>query len=81
MICDRCGAHMDYLGVDDGGGVYGDSVCDTWECPECGFSDETNCREVPDYVTNRESRSWIVRAVDEAIAEEEDDDPTAQIPF
>lgn len=44
MDCRYCGSdEVDYLGVDDGGGDYGDSVCDQYECLECGAMFEANC--------------------------------------
>lgn len=50
MQCPYCGENMEYLGVDDGGGDYGSAVCDQWECPGCGWCDETNCVEFDDSI-------------------------------
>lgn len=37
MECPYCGSDvLDYLGVSDGGGDYGVSVCDEWMCLDCG---------------------------------------------
>lgn len=46
MNCPYCGSDvLDYLGVDDGGGVLGNAVCEQWECLECGAAIENNCFE------------------------------------
>ena len=34
---------MQYVGVDDGGGDYGDSVCDEWQCDTCDYEEEGDC--------------------------------------
>jgi len=41
--CPYCGEEMIFTGMDDGGGDYGDSICEIWECPDCDFADELNC--------------------------------------
>lgn len=43
MICPYCGSdELEYLGIEDGGGDYGDSLTDEWKCYGCGsyFSQE-----------------------------------------
>lgn len=35
--------NVEFLGADDGGGDYGDSVCDIWHCHDCGQEYEVNC--------------------------------------
>lgn len=34
---------MEYGGIEDGGGDYGDSACDTWECLDCDYQLEDGC--------------------------------------
>lgn len=46
-ICPYCGQPMDYIGVADGGGDYGSSICDEFEC-SCGNVIEMNCIETED---------------------------------
>lgn len=42
--CKYCGSeNVDYLGVDDGGGDYGDSVCDEYHCLDCDNYFEGHC--------------------------------------
>lgn len=44
MICYSCGSENTiYKGVEDGGGQYGSSVCDIWECLDCGIWTEADC--------------------------------------
>lgn len=44
MDCKYCGSDVvDYVGIDDGGGDYGESVCDQYECLECGARFEADC--------------------------------------
>lgn len=44
MQCPYCGSnHVDYIGVDDGGGNYGTSVCDIFHCGDCEMDFEANC--------------------------------------
>lgn len=44
MDCPYCGSDvLLHMGFDDGGGGYGDSVCEQWECMECGAAVEGNC--------------------------------------
>lgn len=54
MNCKYCGADMDYVGVDDGGGDYGSAVCDQWTCPECDWAEESNCIEIIDDLEDME---------------------------
>lgn len=42
-ICPYCNEPMVYVGVDDGGGPYGDSVCEIWDCQYCDYSEEGDC--------------------------------------
>lgn len=46
MKCKYCETPMHYVGINDGGGDYGNSVCDEFECPDCGHIEEKNCIEV-----------------------------------
>ena len=47
--CPACGSEeIDYVGIDDGGGDYGDSVCDTWRCCDCDYHWEENCIDPED---------------------------------
>ena len=46
MICSYCNVEMYYVGINDGGGDYGSSVCDEWQCPACDYIVETDCIEV-----------------------------------
>lgn len=41
--CPDCGAALVFSGYDDGGGDYGDSVCEVWDCPDCNYSEEGAC--------------------------------------
>jgi len=41
--CPYCGGDVYFVGFDDGGGDYGDSVCEIYECDGCGFSWERHC--------------------------------------
>lgn len=46
MTCPYCGAAaVEYLGVTDGGGDYGDSICDEFRCHECDTTWEEHCVE------------------------------------
>lgn len=52
FTCPYCdSSDIDYVGVEDGGGDYGDSLCDIWLCHGCGHEFEKNCVEFiePDY--------------------------------
>jgi len=51
-VCPYCGGEIAYIGVDDGCGPYGSSVCDIWECVECQYQWEGTCI---DYVQQSES--------------------------
>lgn len=42
-FCPYCGEPMTFTGFDDGGGDYGDSVCEIWECVDCDWSEEHDC--------------------------------------
>lgn len=43
-ICHYCNsANVDYLGAVNGVGPYGTSVCDEWECNDCGQTFEHGC--------------------------------------
>jgi len=49
LFCHHCGSEdLEYLGVDDGGGDYGTSVCDEYGCLNCGNVLEVNCWECDD---------------------------------
>lgn len=41
--CPVCGGLLSYVGVGDGGGDYGTSICDIYDCVSCGYSGERNC--------------------------------------
>jgi DNA-directed RNA polymerase subunit RPC12/RpoP len=44
MNCPYCGSDaVQYDGIQDGGGDYGESVCDEYECLECGAMFEMDC--------------------------------------
>jgi hypothetical protein len=43
--CPVCGEPMVYVGIDDGGGLYGDALCDIWECLDCDVQEEGDCLE------------------------------------
>lgn len=43
-VCQHCGGTLFWSGsYDDGGGDYGDSVCEVWECDTCENTTERNC--------------------------------------
>ena len=45
--CVYCGsADLEYIGIEDCGGRYGDMLCDMYECRECGELIEYHCIEV-----------------------------------
>jgi len=49
QTCPYCGSgDVDYDGYDDGGGDYGDSVCEQFSCIECGQDFEGDCLEAAD---------------------------------
>lgn len=49
MICKQCGSdQVEYHGIDDGGGDYGLSTCDQYECLDCGSRFEADCIEAYD---------------------------------
>lgn len=48
FVCALCGTEMVYLGVNDGGGLYGTSLCDEWECPICDYIEEGHCIDLDD---------------------------------
>lgn len=49
MDCPYCGGDdVDYIGVADGGGPYGTSVCDEWMCHTCGVVFDAGCIEYED---------------------------------
>lgn len=42
--CPFCGSvNTFYAGVDDGGGDYGESVCDTYRCEDCDNDFDGDC--------------------------------------
>lgn len=47
-LCPICGQPMEYGGIEDGGGDYGDSACDTWDCLDCDYQEESDCVEYDD---------------------------------
>lgn len=55
MECPYCGSRLiEYLGVSDGSGEYGTSLCDEYNCQGCGEYWEEGCFETelfddPDY--------------------------------
>jgi len=49
IYCRLCGHdEYEYLGVDDGGGDYGSSICDQFHCLNCNNYFEDNCIDVFD---------------------------------
>lgn len=45
--CPYCGSDsVRYVGADDGGGDYGDSICDYFYCDNCQQEFEVNCVDV-----------------------------------
>lgn len=48
LYCPCCGEKMLYVGVTDGGGLYGTALCDEWECPHCDYIEEGHCVEIDD---------------------------------
>ena len=47
MHCRYCGSEdFEYLGIDDGGGDYGASICDQYGCLECGNITEVGCVDI-----------------------------------
>jgi len=55
VFCKYCGGACEYVGVDDGGGDYGDAVCDMYRCEDCDSEFEGDCIEVDDSVDLEES--------------------------
>ena len=50
MLCRYCGSkNTEYLGVTDGGGDYGTSICDEWFCGDCDSHWEDGCEDYEDY--------------------------------
>lgn len=45
--CPYCNQRMVNTGYDDGGGDYGSSICEQWECYDCEHSEEHGC--IDDY--------------------------------
>ncbi len=44
LACEHCGSFdLIYLGVDDGLGEYGEDICDTFECQNCGHHQVGEC--------------------------------------
>lgn len=73
MICEICGGVMKYMGIVDGCGDYGNQICEEWECAKCGLVES---------IGYHDGKSWHVQAVDEIIADEDDDDDTREFyPF
>jgi hypothetical protein len=35
MNCPNCGGFMEYAGIEDGAGDYGDALAETWYCEVC----------------------------------------------
>jgi len=47
MICPYCDSEeIEYIGISDGGGEYGLSLCHEWRCLNCGAAFEDGCIEV-----------------------------------
>ena len=40
LTCPFCGEPLEYLGIDDGGGLYGTSLVELWSCDECGMIED-----------------------------------------
>lgn len=86
--CPNCGStDLIYYGIDDGDGL-SYSLCDQYECENCGEFFEADCIDVYeplDDAPEPEHISWQMRAVDEAIAEDEarqaSQDNLGEIPF
>jgi transposase-like protein len=56
QFCPYCGSeNFSYAGVADGGGDDGTSLCDEYDCEECGKSFEGNC---VDYVYEDECEGY-----------------------
>lgn len=49
MMCEFCGTPMRYLGVGDGYGDYGMSLCDVYICDTCDNEQAVNCSEMGEY--------------------------------
>ncbi len=46
MICPYCDSmDVEYIGISDGGGEYGLSLCNEWRCLNCGAAFEDGCIE------------------------------------
>lgn len=44
MMCNYCGSeNTEYRGIDDGGGDYGDSICDVYHCHDCDMYFDADC--------------------------------------
>lgn len=55
MNCPYCGSiNVDYLGIADGGGDYGDAICDEWVCDACAMEFEGDCIASEDGVEDDE---------------------------
>jgi hypothetical protein len=39
---------MEYVGIDDGYGHYGELCCDVYVCPACGYEDVGHCEDCTD---------------------------------
>ena len=44
--CPYCGGMLGYSGFEDGGGPYGNSVCEVYVCVDCDYAEERNCVEI-----------------------------------
>jgi len=55
-LCPRgCDAFLEYVGIDDGFGMYGELACELWECPACGELVTGDCFEAPYHEKTDES--------------------------
>lgn len=58
IYCKYCGSiAVEYKGISDGGGAYGDSVCDQWECMECMSLFDEDCLDAHDY--DDSGKEWM----------------------
>lgn len=47
MICPYClGDNVKYLGIIDGAGDWGNSICDYYKCEDCGDTYTTHCIDI-----------------------------------
>jgi hypothetical protein len=52
-MCPGCESpDIEYLGIEDGCGDYGDELCDTWECWTCGLIFDRPARKIETVISN-----------------------------